>query len=213
MLNIRNLLMILILISSVLSVGTQAFAANQAISEQKKPDVQYTGIYKDRQLIPNVMAIHCKMNAEDVVKDLSKLTACVHQYIMEMNNENALEAQQGQKDFDISVYSMLNDVLAMTITKSASISGFEENLNKYAEATTETDTKKDTEAAISNTIAATTDIKNQIRDFYSEVTGYEAVRMLGRTEPEVIADLLEANKKPSATGTNPGSANPSPTKP
>ena len=198
MFSIKKLLKsVMICLSAIYIAGNMAWAEDTTTkpqttpAETKAPDVHYTGIYKDRQLIPNIMAIHCKMNAEDVVKDISKLDTCIRQYINEMNNEDSGVAQEGRKDFNTMRLSVINDMLSTSITKSASIKGYEETLNKYAEANTNTDTEFDTETALSNTIAFSTDIKNSLRELFIEVLKYEVISGMGVMTPDFFEDTEE----------------------
>ncbi len=169
--------------------------------ETKATDVQYTGVYQERQLIPNIMAIHCKMNGEDVAKDLNKLEKCLRQYIMEMNAENAITAQDGKKDYNNLTYSALNDLLSASMTKAASINGFEKKMTEYTNANSSTDTKFDTETALTNTIAFSTDVKNSLRDLYIENLKYNVVQSIGVITPEVFEDEVteEDDKKDDET--------------
>lgn len=162
---------------------------NQPATQQKEPDVQYTGVYQDRQLIPNIMAIHCKMNAEDVAKDLNKIETCLRQYIKEINNKDLMVAQNGKKDYDTLLYGVLNDLLSASITKAAAVDGFEAEMKEHVDATgNKSDTKFSTETALANTIAFSTDIKNHLRDLYVESTKFTVIKNIGVITPEAFGD-------------------------
>ena len=173
--------------------GSSSSVNKQNGAEQKQSEVAYSGVYKDHQIIPNLMAIHCKVNAEDIVKDLSLLEKCLKQYVTEMNNSNASAKETAMKDYNNLRYATINDNLAVAITKSASVAGYEEKMNEYAEATSKADTKFDMEASLSNTQAFSTDVMNSIRELYAEMLKYEAINGLIDVDPDAIVD--EGEKK------------------
>lgn len=168
-----------------------------ATTEEEKPadDINYSGVYKGHQIIPNLMAIHCKVNAEDIVKDLSLMEKCIRQYVTEMNNSNAAAKEEAMKDYNNLRYAVINDNLAVAITKAASIAGYEEKMNEYAEATGDSDTKFDMEAALSNTQAFSTDVMNSVRELYVEMIKYEAINGLVDIDPEAIVEEEEETAK------------------
>ena len=199
--NLSKVIMICLGLTFFVSPTSFADDANktkQSTTPQKEPDVQYTGVYQDRQLIPNIMAIHCKMNAEDVAKDLNKLEGCLRQYIKEMNNEDVMVAQEGRKDYETMVYSVLNDLLAASMTKAAAVNGFETSMKEYVDATNDkSDTKFSTETALTDTLAFSTDIKNHLRDLYVEAIKYEVVKNIGVITPDAFEDDTEESKDES----------------
>ena len=163
--------------------------------EKPKDETTYSGVYKGHQIIPNLMALHCKVNAEDIVKDLSLMEKCIRQYLTEMNNENAAAKEEAMKDYNNLRYAVINDNLAVAITKAASIAGYEEKMNEYAEATSNADTKFDTETAVAYTQAFSTDVMNSIRELYVEMIKYEAVNGLIDVDPSAIVEGEETEKQ------------------
>lgn len=162
--------------------------------EDEKKEAEYTGIYKDHQLIPDAMATHCEMNAEDVVKDMSRLEGCIRRYITEMNNDNALDASDGKKIFNVLRFNVLSDAMKKGIAKAAAVNGYEDAMNNYAEASANAETKFDSEANISNTLAFATDVQNSIRDLYVESLRIEAVNGFEEVDPSAFADEEKSEK-------------------
>lgn len=163
--------------------------------EKPKDETTYSGVYKDHQIIPNLMALHCKVNAEDIVKDLSLMEKCIRQYLTEMNNENAAAKEEAMKDYNNLRFAVINDNLAVAITKAASIAGYEEKMNEYAEATSNADTKFDTETAVAFTQAFSTDVMNSVRELYVEMIKYEAINGLIDVDPSAIVEGEETEKQ------------------
>lgn len=159
-------------------------------NEDKKDaeDVNYTGVYKDHQVLPDLMMIYCKMNAEDIIKDLSKLEECIKKYVTAINNKNAAIKAEGIHDFNTLRYKTLVDVAATAITKLASVANYEETMNKYAEATADMKTNFDTETALINTQAFSTDVMNSIRELYADILKYQAIDGMVNIDPSAILD-------------------------
>ncbi len=181
--------------SGAVSTSSDTAGGDSQKKDEKKDDTEYSGAYKGHQIIPNLMALHCKVNAEDIVNDISLMEKCVRQYLTEMNNANAGAKQEAMKDYNNLRYATINDALSVAITKAASIAGYEEKMNEYAEATSNADTKFDTEAAVSNTQAFSTDVMNSIRELYVEMIKYEAINGLIDIDPSAIVEDEEQSEK------------------
>ena len=163
-------------------------------AEDAKKEEKFTGVYKERQLIPDAMAAHCQINAEDIVKDMSRLEGCIRKYVTEMNNDNAAEAAEGKKTFGVLRYNALNDAFKKAIAKAAAVNGYETAMNNYAEASANAKTKFDSEANISNTLAFSTDVQNSIRDIYIENLRLEAINGFGDVDPSALGEEEKSEK-------------------
>ena len=162
--------------------------------EETEPIVSYTGIYNDRQMFPDVMAVHCTMNAADVVKDMSRLEGCIRKYVTEMNNANASEALEGKKEYNRLRYSAMIDLFTIGIKKAAAVNGYEDAMNNYAESSANSSTEFDAEAVASNTIAFSTDVQNSIRELAGEVLKLEAINGFGNVDPNALGEEEKSEK-------------------
>ena len=170
---------------------------NKKEEEKAKEEVKYSGMYKDHQLIPDAMAVHCEMNAEDVVKDMSRLEGCIRKYVTDMHNGNASEAAEGKQVYNVLRFNVLSDALKKGIAKAAAVNGYETAMNNYAEASANAETQFDSEANISNTLAFATDVQNSIRDLYVESLRIEAINGFGEVDPASFADEEKSEKAKS----------------
>jgi hypothetical protein len=174
--------------------NTVSYAEDAATKDTTASDTKYTGVYNDRQLIPNIMAIHCKMNAENVANDLSLLDKCMLQYLAEINAGDASAREIGLQDYDTLRRASATDLNSTATTKSASIQGFEDELNKYSEATGESNTKFDMESALNNTQAFSTDFANSLRELYIEVIENMAIINYQSLDGKLIIDEAETKE-------------------
>ena len=158
-------------------------------SEAAGEDVNYDGLYNDRQIVPNTMAIICKTDADDMVADVTRAYNCVNKIVTKLNNSDASVKKEGQDDLARIKYEELNNILGMAITKSATISNYEEVQNSMMEASAQTQTEHDDNASIANTTAVLTDVINSMRDLYAEKLKYQALAGITSIDPGVIQDF------------------------
>ena len=157
--------------------------------KDEKSDVTYTGVYNDRQIIPNSMAIFCKTNAEDMLKETQKLYDCVNKIVQKINNRDAVVRQEGSQELSGIRYEELKTMLAQAITKGATISNYEKIQNDTGKAASKTKTEHEDNVAIANTISTLTDVINSMRDLYAERLKAEAITGIASVDPSVIADI------------------------
>lgn len=153
-------------------------------------DTDYTGMYNDRQIVPNSMAIFCKMNAEDMIKDFANLHNCVNKIVSKINNSDAQVSAEGKKDLEQIKFDMMKNMLAQALTKSATISNYEEVQNSMMESGAQTQTEHDDNAAIANTVAVLTDVINSMRDLYADKLKLTALEGIDKVDPQVIKDVM-----------------------
>ncbi len=171
--------------------GTSGAQTGEADKDKKdeKEDVNYTGVYNDSQIIPNSMAIFCKTNAEDMLKETQKLYDCVNKIVRKINDKDAAVRQEGSSELSGIRYEELKTMLAQAITKSATISNYEKIQKSTGEATGKTQTEHEDNVAIANTISTLTDVINSMRDLYAERLKAEAITGIASVDPSVIADI------------------------
>ena len=178
------------------SDSAQATSADDATAAT---DANYTGVYNGHQVLPDMMMIYCQMNAEDIIKDLSKLEECLKKYVSAINNSNASAKSEAIHDFNALRYKTLVDVASTAITKLASVANFEEAMNKQGEATAEMKTEFDTEAALINTQAFSTEVMNSIRELYADILKYQAIDGMVNIDPDAIIDEDEEEEEDAGT--------------
>ena len=61
-------------------------------TKKEKIDVNYSGLVNGRQVIPNTMAIFCKTNAIDMVKDTGKLYDCINKMVKKIKNISGVKS-------------------------------------------------------------------------------------------------------------------------
>ncbi len=173
--------------------------AEKAAEERKEDvnDVNYTGVYNGRQIVPDIMAIYCKTNAEQFLADPSLMDKCLNRYLAAMNNANASLRADGVKDYNALVLRAALDAFATATTKSASVANYEDVQNDMADKSRQGQTEREDGAAISNTTSVTTDVINSLRELYASRLFVEAVQALEAVDPSVIdQDVVdEVNKE------------------
>lgn len=144
-------------------------------TKKEKIDVNYSGLVNGRQVIPNTMAIFCKTNAIDMVKDTGKLYDCINKMVKKIKNKDSLVRQDGLKDWDEIRAEELRAMMAQAVAKGATIANYEEIQNSTGKAVSQTKTEHEDNVAIANTISISTDVMNTMRDLYAERLKYEAI--------------------------------------
>lgn len=163
--------------SSTAADGTKSAdkTKDAAKDKKEKADVDYTGVVNGRQVIPNTMAIFCKTNAIDMVKDTGKLYECINKMVKKIKNKDALIRQDGLNDWDEIRLEELKAMMSQAIAKGATISNYEEIQNSTGKAVSQMETEHEDNVGIANTISISTDVMNTMRDLYAERLRYEAI--------------------------------------
>lgn len=144
-------------------------------TKKEKIDVNYSGLVNGRQVIPNTMAIFCKTNAIDMVKDTGKLYDCINKMVKKIKNKDSLVRQDGLNDWNEIRTEELKAMMAQAVAKGATIANYEEIQNSTGKAVSQTKTEHEDNVAIANTISISTDVMNTMRDLYAERLKYEAI--------------------------------------
>ena len=154
--------------------------------QEEIKDVNYTGVYNGRQIVPDTMAIYCKTNAEQFLADTSLIDKCLNRYLAAMNNSNASLRSDGVKDYNALLLRLALDAYATALTKTASVANYEDVQNDMADKSRQSQTEREDGAAISNTTSVTTDVINSLRELYAASILVEAVQGLEAVDPSVI---------------------------
>lgn len=161
-------------------------AAEERAAMEDAEDVNYSNLYNGRPLLPEAMMIYCKTNADDIAADLTKIEPCIKKYIKAINNDNSAVKTQGLHDYDVMRYQALNDTLTSATDKLKSVIDFEKTANDYASATNDSNTQRDTEAAITNSQAFSTSVVNNLRSLYAEKLKLQALEGIRNIDPSAI---------------------------
>lgn len=168
------------------SAAEAAEAAEAEEADREAEDVNYSNLYNGRPLFPEAMMIHCKVNAEDIAEDLSKIAECIKQYVKSINNDNATVKSQALHEYDVMRYQALIDSLTAASDKLKSTNNFEDTENQYASAVNDSSTQRDTEAGLANSQAFSTNMINHLRDIYSEYLKLMAIEGIRNINPSAI---------------------------
>lgn len=175
--------------------------AKKAEEKKEKEDAEkYDGLYNGRHIIPDIMAMHCKIKGEDVAKDPQLFVNCIKQYVSEMNNSNATAKAEAEKEYQFLKYKFLTDAGATAITKSQAVDNHEETMNKHNEAHSEMKTESDDNKSITASLSFVTNMMNDIRELQVEQLKYMVVSGIEDLDPSVIMDEEEPEEEKKDDG-------------
>ncbi|MBP5352889.1 MAG: hypothetical protein J6Y91_03900 [Alphaproteobacteria bacterium] len=146
--------------------------------EDKVPvsTVEYTGVYKGRQLYPDIMAFYCEINAEDMSLDITQIEDCLLKYIKAMHDEDTIKSDAAHKDYLALKAAALMSVKSQAETKQGNIENFRTSLaEKYEKAANTSDNSQGDNMVIAETEAFLTDVINALREMYIERMKYESI--------------------------------------
>ncbi len=195
--------------TSTADSGSTGTASGTATDKNKKEDTtNYTGVFNERQIVPNTMAIYCKTNAEDMLKESSKLYNCINDIARSINDKDSSVRAENLQRFSEIRYEELKTMMAQAIAKGAAISNYENIQNELGDATGKTKTEHEDNVAIANATSTLTDVINTMRDLYAERLKNEAISGIQSIDPKVIKDIAEqesaasgdSDKKDEASG-------------
>lgn len=173
--------------STSASSSTTGGTGNGNKPKKEKIDVNYSGLVNGRQVIPNTMAIFCKTNAIDMVKDTEKLYDCINKMVKKIKNKDSLIRQEGLNDWDEIRAEELKAMMSQAVAKGAAIANYEEIQNSTGKAVSQTKTEHEDNVGIANTISISTDVMNTMRDLYAERLKYEAISGIKDIELSALA--------------------------
>ncbi len=167
------------------------FITSAGASETPEADVKYTGVYNGRQIIPNYMAIFCKTNAEDMIKERKKLYDCMDKVVLKMNDKNASVRAEGVSDFANMRYEALKYMMGQAVTTGATISNYMDVQETMGETVAQTKTEHEDFAAMATATSMGTDVQNDARGLYSIVLQYSALEGLGYVDSNAVLELQQ----------------------
>ncbi|MBQ4400005.1 MAG: hypothetical protein II830_01775, partial [Alphaproteobacteria bacterium] len=175
--------------------------------EKKKEDEEkYDGLYNGRHIIPDIMAMHCKIKGEDVAKNPKLFIDCIKQYVSEMNNPNASAKAEAEREYEILRYKFLTGAGTTAITKSQVVENHEETMNKHNDAHSEMKTESDDNKSITASLSFVTNMMNDIRELQVEQLKYMVVNGIGDIDPSVIMDEEEPEEETKEKANTSGGA-------
>ena len=185
-------------------------SANQNEPEQnndKKDDSEndsgnHDPSYNNRMVIPRVMADHCKVSAEDMIKDNSKMHDCVRKYLMQIKSSNQEEFNQGNKDYRLMQYDLIIENIMEALKVSMAVTRYEEMQNKQSESRSKGSTNRDQEAGMANSKAFTINVANDILNTTADLLKYEALSQISLIDPKSFEEDTEAADDKTSAGGN-----------
>lgn len=186
------------------AAGSSSGSASADSSKKAEDATKYTGVFNDRQIVPNSMAIYCKTNAEDMVKERKKLYDCINLIAQKINDTDTAVRDENRLRYDEIRYEELKTLMSQAVAKGASISNYEKIQNEVGNASGQTKTEHEDNVAIANTLSTLTDVINTMRDLYAERLKNEAIAGINSINPDVIAKM--AKNADETDSTNGGTA-------
>ena len=191
---------------SAAGVTIRSAVAEDAPKEDDPKDVEYSGIYQGKQVIPNSMAIYCKADGETMVieqmtkneKDADKtksstLKKCLDKIITQIHHKEAITRAEGVKEFQIMLQEQRAQMMTEAVSKSAAISTYSKEKQQTVAASGEAQTNVEDSTAIANVDNNLTDVINSTRALLAEEMKYIALEGLNNVDPAVL--LTEEDKE------------------
>lgn len=170
--------------------------AKSAAAEAK--DVNYSGLYNGKEIVPNIMAIYCKTNAEEFLADPTKMDKCIQKYIAAMNSRNAAAREEGLNDYNNLVLRVLMKMMSEAVAKGASTANYDDVANKTAEKTSQTETIHEDGAGISYTTSLSTDVINRLRELSVTTLFWQVVQGMRFVDPSIIDEEIREEAEAQA---------------
>lgn len=149
-------------------------------------DVEYTGVYNGRQIVPEILAIYCKTNAEDFLADTSKIDQCLNKYLASMHNSDAALRSEGIEDYNALYLRSLIDLFAVASAKMAAVANYEDVQNDAAQTNRDAQTEREVGATVSNATSVATDVINGLRELYASELFVTAIKGLDSVDASAI---------------------------
>ncbi|MCQ2734414.1 MAG: hypothetical protein MJ212_00495 [Alphaproteobacteria bacterium] len=179
--------------------GTQkAEQSTVQSAKDEAKDVNYSGLYKGKEIVPNIMAIYCKTNAEEFLADPTKMDKCIQKYIAAINSRNAVAREEGLNDYNNLVLKVLMKMMSEAVAKGASTANYDDVANKTAEKTSQTETIHEDGAGISYTTSLSTDVINQLRELSITTLLWQVVQGMRLVDPAIIDEEIREEAEAQA---------------
>jgi hypothetical protein len=158
-------------------------------------NTEYSGVYNDRQLIPNRMAELCQKQAEEMVQNPSSLVDCINTLAIKRRSTDAEVSREGLKELSEVKAEQIIKTMTFATIKGAEIAGYYDEGSKEVKETNEgAKTNNDSDAAAINTSVVLTSVVNSMRDLYVEQLKYLAISNIEEIKKETLDDIAELEK-------------------
>lgn len=164
---------------------------NVAAAQAEETDANYSGSYQGAQIIPNEMAIFCKISGEDVYNDVSKIRPCLNSIIAKMHNSDAQTAKEGKEDWERIRLDQLNVVMGDAVAKTAYDADYTKDKNDIQEQGSKTQTEHEDVAAIAYAITSLTDNVSRLISLTAQNLKYGAIEGIALVDPTVAGEVQE----------------------
>ena len=193
----RNICLSLLLLSAAGATIYPALAEEAAKEDPK--DVEYSGIYQGKHVIPDSMAIYCKTDGETMVieqmtkneKEADKtkssaLKKCLDKIITQIHHKEAITRAEGVKEFQIILQEQRAQMMTEAVSKSATMSTYSKEKQQTIAAAGEGQTNVEDSTALANVDNNLTDVINSTRALLAEEMKYIALEGLNSVDPAVL---------------------------
>lgn len=207
----RNICLSLLLLSAAGATIYPALAEEAAKEDPK--DVEYSGIYQGKHVIPDSMAIYCKTDGETMVieqmtkneKEADKtkssaLKKCLDKIITQIHHKEAITRAEGVKEFQIILQEQRAQMMTEAVSKSATMSTYSKEKQQTIAAAGEGQTNVEDSTALANVDNNLTDVINSTRALLAEEMKYIALEGLNSVDPAVLMTEEEKEKQESKEG-------------
>lgn len=157
--------------------------------DQAKPDVNYSGSYNGMQIIPNEMAIFCRLKGEAVYNDSSTIRSCLNKIIAKMHNSDAQTAKEGKEDWERIRVDQLTVLMGDAAAKTAYDADYEKDKDNLQQQSSQTKTEHEDVAAIAYAITSLTDNVSRLISLTAQNLKYNAIEGLALVDPAVVSDI------------------------
>lgn len=174
---------------------SKAEEERKAKEKEEEERAKYNGLYNGFHIIPDIMAMHCKIMGEDVAKDPELYVDCIKQYVSEMNNANAAAKAEAEKEYQLLRYKTLTDDGATAITKAQITEKQTDVENEHGEAMSEGQTSSDDNKALMAALMFVTNVMNDLRELQVKDLEYAVISGIADIDPSIIMEEEEAKEK------------------
>ena len=162
-------------------------AAEEKKEEEKKEDLtQYDGLYDGRHIMPDIMAMHCRIKGEEVAQNPDLFIDCIKQYVSEMNNPDASAKAEAEREYEMLKYKVLTDAGSTAMTKSVAVNNNNKAMDETTQAQSNLPTESDDNKGIMASLMFVTNMMNDIRELMVEQLKYDVISGIGDIDPAIV---------------------------
>lgn len=167
--------------------------------EKEEDEEEYDGLYNGFHIIPDIMAMHCKIKGEEVAEDPELFVDCIKQYVAEMNNPNATAKAEAEKEYQLLRYKILTNDGATAMTKAQVVDNHVDTTNKTTEAYSESQTESDDNKSMLAALSFVTNVLNDIRELQVKNLEYTVVNGIVGIDPAIVMEEEEKEEEEKTT--------------